>query len=48
ANPGAASINATLLPEPTNFLFFMGCGGEGAHIFAETFEEHEVNVAACQ
>lgn len=48
ANPGAASINATLLAEPTNFLFFMGCGGEGAHLFAETFEEHEVNVAACQ
>lgn len=48
ANPGADSINATLLPEPTNYLFFMGCGGAGAHLFAETFEEHEVNVAACQ
>jgi UPF0755 protein len=48
ANPGAASINATLQPEQTNYLFFMGCGGQGAHIFAEDFATHEKNVAACQ
>jgi UPF0755 protein len=48
ANPGASSINATLQPEQTNYLFFMGCGGEGAHLFAEDFATHEVNVAACQ
>ncbi len=46
-NPGASAINATLQPAPTNYLFFMGCGGEGAHLFAESFEAHEVNVAAC-
>lgn len=48
ANPGAASINATLQPEQTNYLFFMGCGGEGAHLFAEDYETHQANVAACQ
>ena len=48
ANAGAASINATLQPEQTNYLFFMGCGGEGAHLFAEDFATHEANVAACQ
>lgn len=47
ANPGAASINATLQPAQTNYLFFMGCGGEGAHLFAEDFATHEANVAAC-
>ncbi|GAB4447381.1 MAG: endolytic transglycosylase MltG [Anaerolineae bacterium] len=48
ANPGASSINATLQPEQTNYLFFMGCGGEGAHLFAVDFATHEANVAACQ
>lgn len=48
ANPGAASINATLQPAQTTYLFFMGCGGEGAHLFAEDFASHEANVAACQ
>jgi UPF0755 protein len=48
ANPGASSINATLQPAETNFLFFMGCGGEGAHLFAVDFATHEANVAACQ
>ena len=48
ANPGASSINATLQPAQTNYLFFMGCGGEGAHVFAEDFNTHEANVAACQ
>lgn len=48
ANPGIASINATLQPAQTTYLFFMGCGGEGAHLFAEDFATHEINVAACQ
>lgn len=47
ANPGADSIMATLQPEQTSFLFFMGCGGEGRHLFAEDFATHEQNVAAC-
>lgn len=48
ANPGSSSINATLQPAQTTYLFFMGCGGEGAHLFAEDFATHELNVAACQ
>lgn len=47
SNPGASAINATLQPEQTNYLFFMGCGGEGAHLFAVDFATHEQNVAAC-
>jgi len=46
ANPGAASINAALQPEQTDYLFFMGCG-DGAHLFAVDFETHQANVAAC-
>jgi UPF0755 protein len=48
ANPGALSINATLQPAETTYLFFMGCGGDGAHLFAEDFATHEANVATCQ
>lgn len=48
ANPGASAINAALQPEQSPYLFFMGCGGEGAHLFAEDYETHQVNVAACQ
>ena len=47
SNPGASAINATLQPEQTDYLFFMGCGGEGRHLFAVDFATHEVNVAAC-
>jgi UPF0755 protein len=47
ANPGASAINATVQPAQTNYLFFMGCGGEGAHLFAEDYETHQVNVATC-
>jgi len=47
ANPGADSITATLQPAQTDYLFFMGCGGEGRHLFASDFETHEQNVAAC-
>lgn len=48
ANPGASSIISTLQPEQTDYLFFMGCGGEGAHLFAVDYTTHEANVAACQ
>jgi len=47
ANPGVSSIMAALQPEQTTFLFFMGCGGEGAHLFATDFDTHQQNVAAC-
>lgn len=47
ANPGASSILAALQPEQTTYLFFMGCGGDGQHLFAIDFETHQQNVAAC-
>lgn len=47
ANPGASSIIATLQPEQTDYIFFMGCGGEGKHLFANNYETHQQNVAAC-
>jgi UPF0755 protein len=47
ASPGASSIVAALQPEQTVYLFFMGCGGEGRHLFAVDYATHESNVAAC-
>jgi len=47
ASPGASSINAALQSEQTTFLFFMGCGGEGQHLFATEYGTHQQNVAAC-
>jgi len=47
ANPGIDSIIAALEPAETNYLFFVAYG-DGAHIFAETYEEHQKNVAAYQ
>jgi UPF0755 protein len=46
ANPGTSSIIAALQPAQTDYIFFMGCG-EGAHLFANNYEEHQRNVAAC-
>lgn len=51
ASPGLASIQAVVEPAETAFLFFVvDCTATtpGAHIFAETFEEHAANVARCQ
>jgi len=47
ANPGIDSIVAVLEPAQTNYLFFVAYG-DGAHIFAETYEEHQKNVAVYQ
>lgn len=47
ANPGIDSITAVLQPADTPYLFFVAYG-DGAHVFAETFEEHEKNVAVYQ
>jgi UPF0755 protein len=44
ANPGRASILATLRPEETDNLYFV-YGGEGKHIFAKTYDEHKRNIA---
>ena len=48
-NPGLASIQAVLAPEDHNYLFFVATPDQsGAHVFAETFEEHAQNVQRYQ
>jgi UPF0755 protein len=44
ANPGRAAIEAVLKPAKSGDLFFVA-DGTGAHVFAETFPEHQRNVA---
>lgn len=44
ANPGREAIRAVLDPPQTNELFFVA-DGTGGHVFAETFEAHQRNVA---
>ena len=45
ANPGLASIKATLHPASTDYIFFVA-NGTGGHAFAATLAEHNRNVAA--
>ncbi len=42
-NPSLASIQATLQPAQTEYLFFLG-KGDGTHAFAKTYEEHQQNM----
>ena len=44
ANPGRESIAAVLNPAPTKAIYFVA-DGTGGHVFAETFAEHQANVA---
>ncbi len=39
ASPGAKSIEATLYPNDTEYLFFV-LGSDGVHHFSKTFDEH--------
>lgn len=44
ANPGRASIDAVLHPARSKALYFVA-DGTGGHVFAETYEQHQANVA---
>jgi peptidoglycan lytic transglycosylase G len=46
-NPGIGAIRAAFEPAQTDFLFFLG-RGDGTHVFAKTFEEHQANIAKYQ
>ena len=43
ANPGKASIEAVLDPDPTSYLYFVA-DGSGGHAFATTGAQHQANV----
>ncbi|MGE5595545.1 MAG: endolytic transglycosylase MltG [Hyphomicrobiales bacterium] len=47
ANPGLASLEAVAHPEVTKMYYFVANAkkGDGAHVFAETFEQHQANIA---
>jgi UPF0755 protein len=44
ANPGKESIAAVLNPAPTKALYFVA-DGTGGHVFAETLQQQQANVA---
>ncbi|MCC6888864.1 MAG: endolytic transglycosylase MltG [Hyphomicrobiales bacterium] len=44
ANPGRAAIEAAANPARTKELYFVA-DGSGGHVFAETYEQHQRNVA---
>lgn len=49
ASPSLASIRAALYPANTKYLFYVAKNdGSKGHLFAETYEEHQKNIAASQ
>jgi UPF0755 protein len=45
ANPGRASLEAALNPEPGDWLYYVRTELDGGHSFAVTFKEHKKNIA---
>jgi UPF0755 protein len=45
ASPSRASLEATLYPADTNYLYFVANGIDGRHIFSSTAAQHEAAVA---
>ncbi len=45
ASPGLASLQATLKPEQTEYLFFVA-RYDGSHVFSKTYEEHDTAALA--
>jgi UPF0755 protein len=45
AAPGRASLEAAASPADTEFLYYVLSDFEGNHVFAETLEQHNANVA---
>lgn len=43
-NPGLTAIKAVLEPEPSPYLFYI-TGDDGEFYYAETFDEHRLNIA---
>jgi UPF0755 protein len=39
ANPGRASLEATMAPDSTSYLYFVA-KDERTHVFSKTYEEH--------
>lgn len=46
-SPGADAVRAAFDPAKTEYLFFLA-KGDGSHVFAKTFEEHQANIAKYQ
>lgn len=46
-NPGIAAIRAVANPAPVKYIFFVA-KGDGGHAFAESFQEHQRNIARYQ
>jgi UPF0755 protein len=49
SNPGLSALESVAFPIETNFLYFRAaCDGSGRHVFARTFEEHQINACPQQ